>query len=413
MDERFPLEGIPKEVADIAARLRVAGHEAWYVGGAVRDALIRDQLGLDVPQGDFDIATSARPEQVVRIFKRTVPVGIEHGTVAVLDSANRGHEVTTFRKDVKTDGRHAEVAFGVSLDDDLERRDFTINAIAVHPESGALYDPKAGRADLTARVIRAVGDPAMRFREDRLRVLRGLRFAAAFGFSIEPGTSDALRASAGELEYLSRERVRDEWLKMLSSSPPARALALWRGAGVLNAVWPELGELDAQDLADLDAIDEGDAVLTTAAIMTRGKVPAPRAAGALSRLRFSNRDASRIEGILRALADGLPDAADAAALRRWMARHRGTVMDAAKVAPGDAGLRERLVGAVLAVEASRAALSVGELAISGNDLAVAGIPLGPGMGQTLRRLLEAVLDEPDLNTREALLALAREKGPQG
>src|SRR6185436_9704224 len=145
---------------------------------------------------DWDIATSARPDQVRRIFKRTVPVGIEFGTIGVLDDENVLHEVTTFRRDVRTDGRHAEVEFGVSLDDDLARRDFTINAVAYSPSRDTIHDPFGGEKDLQRRIVRAVGDPGARMREDRLRALRGLRFAARFGFAFDPPTLTAIRESA-------------------------------------------------------------------------------------------------------------------------------------------------------------------------------------------------------------------------
>jgi tRNA nucleotidyltransferase (CCA-adding enzyme) len=180
----------PDAVLRIVERLEKAGHQAWCVGGAVRDALL-GHLHLD-----WDIATSAKPDQVQRIFKRTVPVGIEFGTVGVLDSTGVLHEVTTFRRDVRTDGRHAEVEFGVSLDDDLARRDFTINAIAFSPTTKEIRDPFGGREDLGRGIIRAVGEAAARMREDRLRALRGIRFAARFGFTLDPATWDAIVESA-------------------------------------------------------------------------------------------------------------------------------------------------------------------------------------------------------------------------
>src|SRR6185437_12267772 len=143
----------PETVVEIARVLTTAGFETWCVGGAVRDALLGEA------HLDWDLATAAKPSDVRRLFRRTVPVGIEFGTVGVLDAANVMHEVTTFRRDVKTDGRHAEVEFGVSLEDDLARRDFTINAIAYDPLGGGLRDPFHGQEDLAARVVRAVGDP--------------------------------------------------------------------------------------------------------------------------------------------------------------------------------------------------------------------------------------------------------------
>src|ERR1700694_4296123 len=172
----------PESVRKIAATLEAAGFETWCVGGAVRDAL------LGHAHLDWDLATAAKPQDVQKLFFRTVPVGIEFGTIGVLDSDNVMHEVTTFRKDVQTDGRHAVVEFGVSLDDDLARRDFTINAIAYSPKTGEIRDPYEGRKDLEKKIIRAVGDPRERMREDRLRALRAMRFAARFGFKIDPAT---------------------------------------------------------------------------------------------------------------------------------------------------------------------------------------------------------------------------------
>ena len=143
---------IPPEVLKIATRLEEAGYETWCVGGAIRDNLLK------LENHDFDLTTAAPPKQIQRLFKRTVPVGIEHGTVAVLDAKNRPHEVTTFRKDIKTDGRHAVVEFGVSLMDDLARRDFTVNAIAYHPLRHEWRDPFEGAQDLERKLIRSVGD---------------------------------------------------------------------------------------------------------------------------------------------------------------------------------------------------------------------------------------------------------------
>jgi tRNA nucleotidyltransferase (CCA-adding enzyme) len=405
--ERFPLAEIPGQVREIALRLRAAGHEAWYVGGAVRDVYIRTLVGREVRRGDFDIATSARPEQVQALFRRTVPVGIEHGTIAVLDSDSRPHEVTTFRRDVKTDGRHAEVAFGVSLEEDLARRDFTINAIAVHPETGEVRDPFGGCADLTGHLVRAVGDPATRFREDRLRVLRALRFASAFDFAIEPATWAAVLGAVNDLAHLSRERVRDEWLRTLAGPLPVRGVALWRAAGALAAVWPELAALAPAAEAELEGMASPEPVLLTAALLVRAGASPAAAAAATLRLKFSNRDAGRVEGIVRAVSAGLPPAADAAAVRRWMARHRAVAADAAAAAPGTIDSREPLQAAVLAVLAAKSPLAIGDLAVRGEDLAAAGIAPGPRMGEVLRALLDAVLDDPARNTREDLLARAR------
>jgi len=201
----------PRTVLEIADALEDAGYEAWCVGGAIRDAL------LGHPDLDWDLATSATPVQVREVFgsRRTIPVGIDFGTVGVLDRAGTMHEVTTFRRDVRTDGRHAEVEFGVSLNDDLARRDFTINAIAYSPRRNEVRDPFDGRGDLARKLVRAVGDADARMREDRLRALRAIRFAARFGFTIDPPTYAAIEASAPFLRRLSPERVKQELDKTL------------------------------------------------------------------------------------------------------------------------------------------------------------------------------------------------------
>src|SRR2546430_10858807 len=174
---------IPDAVLRIAQQLEGAGYETWCVGGAIRDNL------LGVENHDFDLTTAAPPGEVRRLFKRTVPVGIEHGTVAVLDRQNRQHEVTTFRKDIKTDGRHAVVEFGVSLMDDLARRDFTINAIAYHPIRHEWRDPFHGADDLARKLIRSVGDANWRFQEGNLRFLGALGLGGGFEIRIHPPTA--------------------------------------------------------------------------------------------------------------------------------------------------------------------------------------------------------------------------------
>ncbi len=196
----FPAQlPIPPEVLKIAKTLEHAGFETWCVGGAIRDNL------LGQANHDFDLTTSAPPRDVQRLFKRTVPVGIEHGTVAVLDATNQPHEVTTFRKDIQTDGRHAVVEFGVSLMDDLARRDFTINAIAYHPIRHEWRDPFHGQQDLEKRLIRSVGDPNWRFQEDYLRILRALRFSARFEFRIHVRTLEAANYDAAVVDKLPRD----------------------------------------------------------------------------------------------------------------------------------------------------------------------------------------------------------------
>ncbi len=211
---------------------------------------MRDSLAGRRP-GDWDLATQAHPGEVRRLFRRTVPVGVAHGTVGVLGRDGQMYEVTTFRRDVETDGRHARVAFAQTIEEDLSRRDFTINAVAWHPLTHEVRDPHRGVADLRAGRLRTVGEPAERFREDRLRVLRALRFAGRFGLKIEPASWEAVCAVTPELGALSAERIREELRKTLQEIVrPSDTLQLYAACGALRVWYPELQ-------ACLGAPDEG------------------------------------------------------------------------------------------------------------------------------------------------------------
>ena len=390
--ERIP---VPDGVLGIARTLEEAGHEAWCVGGAVRDTLLED------PQADFDLATSATPAEVQRLFRHTIAVGVKYGTVGVFDGDRVLHEVTTFRKDVNTDGRHAEVAYGVSLEEDLARRDFTVNAIAYHPLRREWRDPFSGAEDLERKRLRAVGDPAERFREDYLRVLRALRFAARFGFTIDPPTWDAACAAADGLGQLSAERVRDEWVKGLATTRSLRRLvSLWIRSGAAGTWLPTLwSDADLDAWKGNDAPAGRDAVVLTV-LFCRDPV------AVLSRLRMSNRDLARAS----ALAGGPlePDGADPRAVRRWLA----AVGDAADDLAALWSLRHAgpfpWGELVASVREAGSPLTRGDLAVTGQDLLAAGVPGGPAVGHVLERLLAAVVDDPTLNVRETLLARARE-----
>jgi tRNA nucleotidyltransferase (CCA-adding enzyme) len=388
---------VPPEVVEIAAALEAAGHEAWCVGGALRDAI------LGHPHSDVDLATSATPEQVTALFRRTVPVGLRFGTVGVLDAGGRLHEVTTFRQDVATDGRHAEVAYGVSLEEDLARRDFTVNAIAWHPFRREWRDPFGGVADLQAGRIRAVGDPAARFREDYLRVLRALRFAARLGFDIEPATWGAARAAVDGLSRLSAERVRDEWAKGLATALRLeRLVTLWHDSGAA-AVWlPELAPMESPHAAAILAHDPGpprDPVLLTA-LLCRDP------AAVLGRLRASNAEVARARGI--AAGPSAPADDTDAAVRRWLAATGPAADDLLAGWRLVRGADAPWATAVTGIRARGEPLARGDLAVSGTDLVAAGVPAGPAVGRVLDRLLALVLDDPALNRRERLLARARE-----
>ena len=381
----FPAQlPIPPEVLTIAQKLEDAGFETWCVGGAIRDNL------LGVENHDFDLTTSAPPQDVQKVFKRTVPVGIEHGTVAVLDAHNKPHEVTTFRKDIQTDGRHAVVEFGVSLMDDLARRDFTINAIAYHPLKHEWRDPFEGAADLEKKLIRSVGDPNWRFQEDYLRILRALRFSARFEFRIHARTLEAAKANAQGLGQLSAERVHDEWFKGIQTAVRvSKLLDLWMDVGAARIWLPEISRDWETGKKQLDKLPR-DPVLITAFLATDP-------ASLLTRLKCSNRDIERGRAIGQ-WRDSYPDAKHPAVVRHWLAQVGEYVDDLLILAP------EGVAKAVTAIRATNPPLALKDLAVRGDDLIAAGVRPGPDVGEVLKRLLGEVLDDPAKNTKEYLLS---------
>ncbi len=424
----------PRGVLDVAARLERDGHEAWCVGGAVRDAL------LGHASLDWDLATSATPPVVQRLFRRTVPKGVEFGTVGVFDREGVLHEVTTFRRDVQTDGRHAVVEFGASLVDDLARRDFTINAIAYRPATGQVEDPFDGAGDASRRLVRAVGDAPTRMREDRLRALRAIRFASRFAFAIDPATWAAVVESAPYLTRLSPERVREELDKtMRQVRCPSDALLRWHDAGALAVLVPALAMQPTVALTTVDHVAPPTLAGRPQRLPNRLAAPwlgiaRPEVERGLRALRASNHEvrwtadvtdrAGRLLEIARAALTAVAGPTDAD-LRRWAAacgrmlaapsfrlvaarfaaeRRVGGASSTASATPSAARVRSayrRLVRI-----AYRDPIEVADLAVSGSDLAAAGIPAGPAVGATLRGLLDDVVDDPARNTRAWLLARA-------
>ena len=417
-----------KSVLDIARRLEAAGFEAWCVGGAIRDALLGGH------PLDWDLATTAVPQRVIDLFgrRRTIPVGIDFGTVSVLDADGVPHEITTFRRDVQTDGRHAVVEFGVSLDDDLARRDFTINAIAYRPHTGEVRDPFGGRADLEAKLVRAVGDPDARMREDRLRALRAIRFAARFGFAIDPATRSAIDSSAPFLTRLSAERVQQELVKTMEQvARPGQALRLWRESGALAVLVPALRKIDDVALATLDELPRA-GVGRHASQRTANRlaalfldVPVVDVRGALSALRASKHRISWAT----ALADGwqrlggdmtatlLSGAPTDEQVRRWIARlgrlYAGPFLRVASARwraeraagrPAPDAVAVRDLHRRMRRSLYRDPIELADLRISGDDLRRLGIPAGPIYAKILHALLERVLEDPARNTLEGLLA---------
>ena len=402
--------------------LERAGFDTWAVGGAVRDAV----RGSPGDREDWDLATRATPAEVRRLFRRTVPLGLEYGTVGVFGRDGVLYEVTTFRHDVLTYGRKAVVAFAETLEEDLARRDFTVNAMAWHPRRHELMDPHGGRKDLDDGVLRAVGRASERFREDYLRVLRGLRFAGALELEIDGDTWTGMVGAVPGLAGLSMERVREELMKVLGGPRPSRALVLYQRSGALAQILPEMdGGLAPDALATVDAVGKHRPVLRMAVLLLFGLGPRTTPASVsrlLQRLRFSNDEADRIRDAMRGGLTPSPRLlADPAARRRWAARTGADgVRDVFRIwlavlragtARADASDAGRVIAVVRRDIRAGVPMSIGELAVAGRDLVARGWSPGPAIGSALRGLLDAVWEDPSLNDRDTLLEMVAAMDP--
>jgi tRNA nucleotidyltransferase (CCA-adding enzyme) len=444
---RILRQQIALPVLEICKELRKAGEHAWVVGGCVRDTLRGEQVN------DWDVATTALPEKVQKTFRRVIPTGIDHGTVTVLWKGE-GFEVTTLRGEgTYSDGRRPDdVVFVGNIEQDLARRDFTVNAIAYDPVDGHVVDPFGGLADMRNRVLRAVGNPSERFQEDGLRILRGARFVATLDFELEEDTEAAFRGALDTFRKVSPERVREEWLKAMKASAPSRAFEVMRRTGILEVTYPELleqvgceqNQWHAYDVWNhtMRVLDEstGDPIERVAALLhdvakprTRAKsdktndwtfyhhekVGADMADRWLRDYRFSNSERELVTGLIRHHLICYSNEWTDAAVRRFIKRVGSDKVDSLlRLGEADAlgkgrnveeelaALRE-LRGRVDQAIEEGGALTTGDLAIGGNDV----IPLldggaGPAVGQILRALLERVIDDPSLNTRDKLMPLA-------
>jgi tRNA nucleotidyltransferase/poly(A) polymerase len=457
---------------EAAALFTGRGKQLFLVGGAVRDLI----LGREAQ--DWDLATDARPEEVVSLFRGggrrwpVIPTGIKHGTVTVLYKG-RSLEITTFRTESEySDGRRPDtVRFAATIEEDLSRRDFTMNAAALSLPGGELRDPFGGAEDIGRRIIRCVGDPGERFAEDGLRPLRALRFASQLGFEVEEAVLKAVPRALGLCARVSPERIRDEFDKIIASPKPSAALILMEKTGLLELLIPELAAcrgIDQKGFHRFDVLDHslmacdyaasramprqvrmaalfhdigkplvrrwagpengGDAVNTDAAgiepaggewTFYRHEAESVRITrDILLRLRYSN---AAINEVLHLIAEHMfhyePVWSDAA-VRRFVIRageaslkdlcdlRRADAYAAAGIEPA-ADFLDPMMNRIEAALAKSRALSIKDLAAAGKDLMEAGIKPGKTMGIILRELLEAVVEDPELNTREKLLEIAK------
>lgn len=397
-------DAIPEPVLEVCRALEARGHRAWVVGGCIRDLLRRE------PVSDWDLATSALPDEVQKTFSRTIPTGIEHGTVTVLHRGE-AYEVTTLRGEgAYTDGRRPDqVELGVDIDEDLARRDFTVNAIAYDPLTHETVDPWGGVADLEARLIRAVGDPRERFGEDGLRVLRAARFAATLGFELHEGTRAAIPGSLDTFRKVSPERIRDEWRKaFLHSDSPSRAFRVMRETGILGVTCEPMAALsDAVFDATMDRVDRAsrDPEIRLAALLLDLRETDAWVESWLREMRTSNQERKRV---LHLRAHARPDPSSMLsdpALRAWLAAvGRDELPRVLELARADGRDVDALAVRARSELAAGTPLTTRELSVDGEDVKrVLGISPSRVIGDVLERLLARVHQEPSLAERGRLL----------
>jgi tRNA nucleotidyltransferase (CCA-adding enzyme) len=408
------VDEVPGPVLAVLSRLRELGHAAFLVGGCVRDML------RGVHPKDFDVATSALPQEVQRAFRKVIPTGIQHGTVTVLQGG-RHVEVTTFRSESEyLDGRRpSAVTFEQDIVKDLSRRDFTINAMAWNPLGQELVDPFGGQHDLRVRLIRCVGSALERFSGDGLRPLRAVRFAAVLDFTLDPSTQAAIPTTLPVFRKVAHERVREEFVKLLLSDRASLGLELLAETGLLDVFLPELAraEPEVARLARLATAAAPADVEIRLATMLADLVD-PQGAEAIGvRLKFPTRVIERVALLVgqAALERHLGDSDSA--LRRLLARVGPAHVEALGAiararlqirAPERLPELESLLERLRTLLASRPPLSTRELALDGGQvMATLGVGPSPIVGEASRFLLEQVLDEPSLNTPEKLQELLR------
>ena len=391
--------------AELLDTLHRAGYAAYVVGGCVRDSL----LGL-TPH-DWDLCTSALPQQGMELFgeEKCIPTGLQHGTVTVKQGGGL-YEITTFRTEgTYTDGRHPdEVHFVPDVREDLARRDFTINAMAYNEKEG-LVDPFGGQADLQSGILRAVGVPHQRFTEDALRILRLYRFAARFGFAIDPPTAQAAQELCAHLDCVSVERIEEELAKLLSTPAPAAYL----DEKILGVVLPELSpEALAAAKPVVDACPAGEQALPVrlaALLLSLGEDGTRRT---LRRLRCSNACIEETAVLVREAVPGVPVSLNIYARRLLGKYNLCTVQRLAALGtalqPEHAADCAALSELAEQLDADGVCCRVSQLAVNGRDLMAAGVPAGPGIRKLLEALLDGVIREEYPNERQALLAAVQQ-----
>ncbi|MBQ8140529.1 MAG: CCA tRNA nucleotidyltransferase [Clostridia bacterium] len=387
----------PKYVAEIIDRLEDNGFEAYIVGGSVRDMI------LGASPHDFDVTTSALPDETLKLFAdmRTIPTGLKHGTVTVL-SDGEPIEITTFRidGDYKDSRRPETVSFTRNIRDDLARRDFTVNAMAYN-ESRGIIDYFDGAGDLKKKIIRAVGDPKKRFSEDALRIMRAFRFSAQLGFEIDDKTLFAAAELNERLENIARERIANEFLRLICSSSPLEALRKMRDTGTLRFILCDYSPSDRL----FEALSEAPSKERIRLGIIMSECPKERTRELLAGLKLSGKLTSNTITLASVLSGTL--SGDGAAARRFIGACGELAADAVCAAKALGKTDAEFEALVKRNLSEKVCTTNAELAVNGSDIVKLGIK-GKKIGETLSYLLERVIEEPQNNTRERLLLLAEE-----
>lgn len=388
---------------EVCRILQTAGHQAFIVGGCVRD------LHLGIPPKDWDITTSASPEEVIGLFPRNIPTGLQHGTVTVcMDEGTDNHfEVTTFRVEGKyLDGRRPEeVRFVKQVEEDLARRDLTINAIAYDPIAQTLVDPFGGARDIYNSVIRAVGDPAARFQEDGLRIMRVARFAARFGYRIAVETMAGMKVSLDTLKKVSKERISDELRKTLMTSNPGYGLSTLMISGALDVVCPLLA---GRELPLVPFQNRCQGHLETRIAFLYNRLPTKSVEQELTDLKFSSKEIKRVIFLLTTLEQffSFKDQDNLLAYRKFISRIKNEAIDPWEYTYGQfielaRALQQPIE--MLTYYAGEKVPARKEMNINGDDLMGIGITPGPQLKLLLDACYQEILEHPEHNNKEYLL----------
>lgn len=398
---------VPEKLGELGEIFSSHSYTLYLVGGAVRDYLLRRK------NDDYDLTTSALPEEVKAMFRRTIDTGIKHGTVTVIYKGGH-YEITTFRTEGDySDSRHPDsVTFVRSLEEDLKRRDFTINALAVDIPTGEIIDMHGGIDDLEGGIIRAIGDPEERFKEDALRMMRACRFTSKLGFTIEERTLSAIKDQHENIRKVSVERIKEELDKMLLSPCPVKGLKYMDETGLLSTVVPGLSLTD-DILSSLERAKKMELPLSALYAVLFSSMSPDEVFSLLSHLKSSNREKDEVVHILRSL--GYDEKKSTPYDARLFIHENGreiiplifSTRRALTIFTED---DEKFVSEVKSEIEKKSPTEIKDLAVSGRDLAGI-IPPGPEMGRMLNALLSCVIENPECNTKEKLLSIAEEANP--